>query len=170
MKIRNPRPGGTARATILIPTEEVGQTPRKPESASSYSLYLHGPTCTCRVEPQPQPHVQPHPPHRALSPSAESVLSIISHPVGQPASSTRQLLPMAQPPPQTAPRSTAAQPAAPPHPEDGEPADNDGQDGGRYCYCQGPSYGEMVGCDDEHCAYEWVRYLLARATAPLICG
>lgn len=25
----------------------------------------------------------------------------------------------------------------------------------RYCYCNGVSYGEMVGCDNEHCAREW---------------
>lgn len=93
-----------------------------------------------------------------MSPSAESVLSITSHAVGQPSSSSaRPVGQMAHPPLQTAPRPAAGQQPVPPHTEDGEPADNDDQDGGRYCYCQGPSYGEMVGCDDEHCAYEWVR-------------
>jgi hypothetical protein len=26
-----------------------------------------------------------------------------------------------------------------------------------YCICQQRSYGEMVGCDNEECPYEWVR-------------
>jgi inhibitor of growth protein 3 len=96
-------------------------------------------------------HVAAHV-HRANSPSAESVLSITSHAVGQPpTSNTRPPAPVAQPAPQAVPR-----PPAPASGEDGEPADEGEQDGGRYCYCQGPSYGEMVGCDDEHCAYEWV--------------
>lgn len=25
----------------------------------------------------------------------------------------------------------------------------------RYCYCQNVSYGEMVGCDNDDCPYEW---------------
>lgn len=25
----------------------------------------------------------------------------------------------------------------------------------RYCYCQGPEEGEMVGCDNPDCKYEW---------------
>jgi len=123
---------------------------------STYSS-LHWSTSTCRVEPQPQPPVQTHTHHRAASPSAESVLSITSHPVGQPPANTRPLVPVAQAPPQAAPRLAVPQQTAPQPPEDGEPADNDEQDGGHYCYCHGPSYGEMVGCDDEHCAYEWVR-------------
>ena len=24
-----------------------------------------------------------------------------------------------------------------------------------YCYCQGPEEGEMVGCDNPDCKYEW---------------
>lgn len=27
----------------------------------------------------------------------------------------------------------------------------------RYCFCQMPSHGEMVGCDDDDCVREWVR-------------
>jgi hypothetical protein len=26
-----------------------------------------------------------------------------------------------------------------------------------YCYCNGVSYGEMIGCDDDDCPIEWVR-------------
>ena len=26
-----------------------------------------------------------------------------------------------------------------------------------YCFCQMPSYGEMIGCDNDECPYEWVR-------------
>lgn len=31
------------------------------------------------------------------------------------------------------------------------------EDGVAYCYCAGPSYGEMIGCDSEECEREWVR-------------
>ena len=24
-----------------------------------------------------------------------------------------------------------------------------------YCYCQGPEYGDMIGCDNPKCLYEW---------------
>ena len=24
-----------------------------------------------------------------------------------------------------------------------------------YCYCEGPEYGEMIGCDNPSCRYEW---------------
>ena len=27
-----------------------------------------------------------------------------------------------------------------------------------YCYCQKTSFGEMIGCDDDACAYEWVSH------------
>ena len=108
-------------------------------------------------------HTHVHPQvHRVGSPSAESVLSITSHPIGHhPASNPRPPRPLAPPIPQAVPRPAAP---APPPPEDGEPGDNDEQDAGRYCYCHGPSYGEMVGCDDDQCAFEWVRH------APSRCG
>ena len=32
---------------------------------------------------------------------------------------------------------------------------DDKQDQALYCTCQQPSYGEMVGCDNETCPYEW---------------
>lgn len=31
-----------------------------------------------------------------------------------------------------------------------------------YCLCQQASYGEMIGCDNESCEYEWVSF-------PLLC-
>jgi inhibitor of growth protein 3 len=37
-----------------------------------------------------------------------------------------------------------------------EGADGD-EDGERYCVCNGPSYGEMIACDDRNCIHEWVR-------------
>lgn len=41
--------------------------------------------------------------------------------------------------------------------------DGDGEteaDDTLYCFCQKKSYGEMIGCDNEKCDYEWVRRLL----------
>jgi len=36
-------------------------------------------------------------------------------------------------------------------------ADGDGDgDDRRYCFCNGVSYGSMVGCDDDNCEREWV--------------
>ena len=35
---------------------------------------------------------------------------------------------------------------------------NEDVDEARYCYCNGVSYGQMIGCDDEQCAREWVSY------------
>lgn len=32
----------------------------------------------------------------------------------------------------------------------------DGDDPTLYCTCQKRSYGEMIGCDNDHCEYEWV--------------
>ena len=56
-------------------------------------------------------------------------------------------------------KKTASQAAlAPP------PLDDDGMTSGdgdvdadelRYCYCNGVSYGEMVGCDHDECSREW---------------
>ena len=33
--------------------------------------------------------------------------------------------------------------------------DEDGENEPRYCYCNGVSYGEMVGCDADDCSREW---------------
>ena len=37
----------------------------------------------------------------------------------------------------------------------GEDDEEDGPGQERYCYCDGVSYGEMVGCDGENCEREW---------------
>lgn len=38
-----------------------------------------------------------------------------------------------------------------------EAGDGDGEADTRlYCYCQKTSFGEMIGCDDDACVYEWV--------------
>eukprot|EP00179_Madagascaria_erythrocladioides_P010943 CAMPEP_0198364418 /NCGR_PEP_ID=MMETSP1450-20131203/153369_1 /TAXON_ID=753684 ORGANISM="Madagascaria erythrocladiodes, Strain CCMP3234" /NCGR_SAMPLE_ID=MMETSP1450 /ASSEMBLY_ACC=CAM_ASM_001115 /LENGTH=216 /DNA_ID=CAMNT_0044071845 /DNA_START=75 /DNA_END=722 /DNA_ORIENTATION=+ len=35
----------------------------------------------------------------------------------------------------------------------------------RYCYCQQVSYGEMVGCDNDDCKYEWFHFQCVGLTA-----
>ncbi len=37
------------------------------------------------------------------------------------------------------------------------PTDSGGDDK-KYCICQQPSYGDMVGCDNEKCPYEWFHF------------
>ena len=37
-------------------------------------------------------------------------------------------------------------------------ADND--DGRTYCICDGVSFGEMIGCDDDNCERQWVSICL----------
>lgn len=37
----------------------------------------------------------------------------------------------------------------------GEEDEEDGPGQQRYCYCDGISYGEMVGCDGDNCGREW---------------
>lgn len=34
--------------------------------------------------------------------------------------------------------------------------ETEGGDKSTYCYCNGASYGEMIGCDDDDCEIEWV--------------
>ena len=36
----------------------------------------------------------------------------------------------------------------------------------RYCICSQVSYGDMVGCDNEHCQYEWFHYSCIGIKAP----
>jgi inhibitor of growth protein 3 len=40
------------------------------------------------------------------------------------------------------------------HPDD----DEDEDDGQLYCYCQKVSYGDMVGCDNDNCEYQWFHW------------
>ena len=53
--------------------------------------------------------------------------------------------------------AAAAAAAAARDDENSSMADDDEEDDEepRYCYCNGVSYGEMVGCDEETCAKEW---------------
>lgn len=37
----------------------------------------------------------------------------------------------------------------------GDDDDEDGENEPRYCYCNGISFGEMVGCDADNCSREW---------------
>jgi len=39
-----------------------------------------------------------------------------------------------------------------------EASPTDGEDKKLYCICQQPSYGDMVGCDNESCPYEWFHF------------
>lgn len=39
---------------------------------------------------------------------------------------------------------------------DGGDGDGEGDDNKRYCVCNGVSYGDMIGCDDENCDKQWV--------------
>jgi inhibitor of growth protein 3 len=46
--------------------------------------------------------------------------------------------------------------------------EGDGDDEARYCYCQGVSHGEMVGCDGEGCAMAWVRVFIVVVVVLLV--
>jgi chromatin modification-related protein YNG2 len=37
-----------------------------------------------------------------------------------------------------------------------EGRDDGGDDDTLYCFCQEKSYGEMIGCDNDSCRFEWV--------------
>ena len=37
-------------------------------------------------------------------------------------------------------------------------ADSSADDTRKYCICQQPSYGDMVGCDNDTCPYEWFHF------------
>lgn len=43
----------------------------------------------------------------------------------------------------------------------GEDADNN-----LYCFCQRISFGEMIGCDNDDCKYEWFHWLCVGITSP----
>jgi inhibitor of growth protein 3 len=57
-------------------------------------------------------------------------------------------------PPKKVPKGTVAtnQHVAP----DGDGDADMDQDASPYCICHGPSYGEMIGCDNDNCEIEWV--------------
>lgn len=41
---------------------------------------------------------------------------------------------------------------------EGEEEEEEGQDDRKYCTCRSVSYGNMVGCDNEECPYEWFHW------------
>ena len=41
--------------------------------------------------------------------------------------------------------------------DDGMDVDDDGDDT-VYCFCRQPSYGNMVGCDNDSCKYQWFHW------------
>lgn len=46
-------------------------------------------------------------------------------------------------------------------PNSGEDADNN-----LYCFCQRVSFGEMIGCDNDDCKYEWFHWSCVGITSP----
>lgn len=64
---------------------------------------------------------------------------------------------------QTRPRKevnpSRSAPSGAPGSENGN-AGGEGIDGDdtKYCYCHRVSFGEMIGCDDENCSFQWVRF------------
>lgn len=47
----------------------------------------------------------------------------------------------------------------------------DAEDKELYCFCQRLSYGEMIGCDNAECPYQWVRFLqLLLSVWCAVCG
>lgn len=46
-------------------------------------------------------------------------------------------------------------------PNTGEDADNN-----LYCFCQRVSFGEMIGCDNDDCKYEWFHWACVGITSP----
>jgi hypothetical protein len=45
-------------------------------------------------------------------------------------------------------------------------AEENGDDNALYCFCQEKSWGEMIGCDNQECRFEWVSLGLASYTLP----
>ncbi|KZV62469.1 hypothetical protein PENSPDRAFT_591385 [Peniophora sp. CONT] len=50
--------------------------------------------------------------------------------------------------------------------EDVENVDEN-EDSEIYCFCQKPSFGEMIGCDNEDCAYQWFHISCVKIRMPL---
>ncbi|KAF7367255.1 Chromatin modification-related protein [Mycena sanguinolenta] len=42
----------------------------------------------------------------------------------------------------------------------------EGEDENLYCFCQKPSYGEMIACDNDDCPYEWFHLSCVQLTQP----
>ena len=51
--------------------------------------------------------------------------------------------------------------------EMGMDVDPEDEDSDLYCFCQKPSYGEMIACDNEdNCPYEWVSHRVSGTLVP----
>lgn len=50
---------------------------------------------------------------------------------------------------------------------EGEEMEAEDGDDGPYCFCQSGSYGEMIGCDNEGCPYQWFHLPCVNLTKPL---
>jgi len=44
---------------------------------------------------------------------------------------------------------------------------DDNDDEALYCFCQKPSYGEMIGCENDECNYEWFHLDCVKLKPPL---
>ena len=49
--------------------------------------------------------------------------------------------------------------------ENGGP-NGDDADNNLYCFCQRVSFGEMIGCDNDDCKYEWFHWSCVGITSP----
>ncbi|QIW99506.1 hypothetical protein AMS68_005024 [Peltaster fructicola] len=48
--------------------------------------------------------------------------------------------------------------AGSPEEDDDDDAGEDGEDTTLYCFCQKVSFGDMVGCDNDNCKYQWFHW------------
>lgn len=52
------------------------------------------------------------------------------------------------------------------NPVGSRPTGNDDADNNLYCFCQRVSFGEMIGCDNDDCKYEWFHWSCVGITSP----
>ncbi|KIJ40412.1 hypothetical protein M422DRAFT_68543 [Sphaerobolus stellatus SS14] len=136
--------------------EETVPTPRKEREGTTAGAGRRGGSTGSKGRKLEQAAAQST--HRGNSPSADSVLSVTSHPVAASraaAAAAAAATTAVVPPPTVAASRTSVQAEVASVADEADHPDADEGDGRTYCYCQGPSYGEMVGCDDEQCAFEW---------------
>lgn len=51
-------------------------------------------------------------------------------------------------------------------PDGSGPGNSDDADNNLYCFCQRVSFGEMIGCDNDDCKYEWFHWSCVGITSP----
>ena len=82
------------------------------------------------------------------------VTSILPELIGKFYSRTSELVSVTQTPSPSGPSCSV--PLSEPGPSSSVPSvKTDGDSAKTYCYCQGPEYGDMVGCDNPSCLHEW---------------